>query len=86
VSRNIVFHYIPLTNSISSAIGIEDVALRAGTSDRRCSRSYKSSVGRFQAGCACCAIDSAPRTLSVISCRLQRSAQWTIHSSPEEEP
>jgi hypothetical protein len=59
VSRNIVFHYVPFTNSISSAIGIKDVALRAGTSERRCSRSFKSSVGRFQAGCTCCAIDSA---------------------------
>jgi hypothetical protein len=37
VSRNIVFHYIPFTNSISSAIGIKDVTLVAGTSERRCS-------------------------------------------------
>jgi hypothetical protein len=39
VSRNIIFHYMPFTNSISSAIGIKDVALFAGTSERRCSRS-----------------------------------------------
>jgi hypothetical protein len=39
VSRNIVFHYMPFTNSTSSAIGIKDVALGAGTSERRCSRS-----------------------------------------------
>jgi aspartate carbamoyltransferase catalytic subunit len=49
-SRKIVFHYMPFTNSIFSVTGIEDVALFAGTPERRCSRSFKNSVGRFQAG------------------------------------
>jgi hypothetical protein len=36
VSRNIVFHSMSFTNSVSSAIGIKDVALFADTSERRC--------------------------------------------------
>jgi hypothetical protein len=75
VSRNIVFRYIPFTNSISSAIGTKDVALRAGTSERRCSRSFESSVGRFQAGCTCCVIDSATwNMMTLASGRLRRFA------------
>ena len=35
VSRNVVFHYMPFTNSISSALGIEHVTLHADTSERR---------------------------------------------------
>jgi hypothetical protein len=68
-SRNIVFHQMPFTNSISSAVGIEDVALFAGTSERRCSRSLKNSAGRFQAGCTCCALDfvSWTRPLRLVS-------------------
>jgi hypothetical protein len=46
-SRKIVFHYLQFTNSISSANGIKDVALLAGPSERRCARSFESSVGRF---------------------------------------
>jgi hypothetical protein len=79
VSRKIVFHYMSFTNSIFSAIGIKDVALFTGTSERRCSRSFKSSVGRFQAGCTCCAIDSATwNPMRLVSRGLERFALGTI--------
>ena len=34
-----------------------DAAQLAGTSERVCSKSFESSVGRLQAGCSCCALD-----------------------------